>query len=58
MLCRWEMMDEVDVGRPGKVLRILGTADNETSVRPPARGLDKQRLQGMLTVGGIGAEIR
>src|SRR3546814_16244742 len=48
---------EVDVVAPRESLRILGAADQEPPVRPPAGRLDEQRLQRRLPVLRKGAEI-
>src|ERR1051326_7444259 len=57
VLRRRDVPDEEYVLRPGKVLRIHGAAEEEAPGRQPARGLDEERAQRRLPVGGVGAEI-
>ena len=58
MLARRQMADEIDVGRPGKVLRILRAADEEALVGLASRRLDQQRFERRLPILRIGAKIR
>src|SRR3954453_10937804 len=51
------MPDEVDVGRPGKVLRILRASDQEAQILPQKGWRDEQTLECALTIAGISAEI-
>ena len=57
VLGRQHMAEKEDVVRPGEIAGVLRAADDEASLRPLSRRLDEQRVQGVLAVGGIGAEI-
>src|SRR4051794_19767480 len=52
------MFHEEDIAGPREVLRILRAADQELVLWQPAGGLDEQRLEDVLPVLSVGAEIR
>jgi hypothetical protein len=57
-MLRWrQVTHEEDVRRPGKILRILCAADQESLSWAPLRRLEEKRLHGGLPVCGIGAKI-
>ena len=57
MLSRRQVPHEKDVGRPGKVVRILRAPDDEAGRRAPPRRLHEQPHQRLLPVLRIRPEI-
>src|SRR5205823_4016370 len=58
MLARGQVAHEEHVREPGKVARILRTADEELPLREPARGREEQSLESVLAVRRVRAEVR
>src|SRR3569833_1793033 len=57
MLGRRQMTDEMDVRRPGEIMRILCSFDQEAAIPSLARRLHKQVFQCLLAIRRVGTEI-
>src|SRR4051794_35076452 len=57
VLGRRQMANEIDIRRPGKILRVLRTPDQEPATRAASRRRDQQRFQRSLTIFRIGSKI-
>src|SRR5689334_15030045 len=57
MLRGWKVPNEIDVGRPREICRILRAADQEAELRPLPRRAHKQIFEGLLPILRIGTEI-
>src|SRR3954464_6570922 len=54
---RRQMTNEINIGRPRKMLRVLSAADQEPSIRPQLRRYHQQGLEGVLAVFRVGSQI-
>ena len=54
---RRQMTNEINIGRPRKLLRVLSAANQEPSIRPQPRRHHQQCLEGVLAVFRVGSQI-
>ncbi len=52
-----DVLQPLDIGRPGDIGGILRPGDREAQVGPGPRRRDQQPLQGGLAIGAVGAEV-
>jgi hypothetical protein len=57
VLQRREVADEIDIGRPGEVGRILRAADKEAALGPLSRRFHEEALDRRLPVRRVGSKV-